>query len=358
MANDLKMTDNDTEQKVELRNCAFFDCEAGFQTDRFKKKEILLDFYGILDASLVDEKKDVNGKYKQDAIHFMIDYAYKNFKDELDAFLSDEKNIEKYQLKERRVYDDGRRKSMHIEPPLCSEDFKWDPMHPKYKYEKYEIYKMAYIALEVINQHGGVIPTAKIRALQNARKRHDVIVKAATEHPDELRAIGFNDEQIKAAKLHGRLPNGYNVHHKFNRFHTLGMEIDYNAAENLVVIKSQEFGKAEKYEHEKIHEYINAQNNAVKDKSQTAPLNLVWIPGCVYDPNRKMTAEEIKKQSAAEMRKVFKPKTAEERQKVEDIINNMTVPYPGAEAVVSVTAEKANNADMMRMMKRKNGYDK
>jgi len=285
-----------------LNNCVFFNCSVDFNNDELRKNAILLEYYGIIDPEV--------GK---GAVDFIIDYAYRNYPRELSRFLNSSENIKKYHLGQKG-------NQSHIE----FDDF--NVGNPNKEYTPYERYTMAYMAMEVIGVRAGIISPERMHDIQNEQKRKQFIMNTAIEHADDLRAIGFDEKQIETAKSEGTLPKEYNVHHKFHRYHLLDMEVDYNAPENLVIMRYDEKSKSNEFEHNRIHNFVNNEKR-LKEHSgnvgKSMNLDLIWVPGSVYNPNKELTPEEVKKQTEIEMRAVFKPKDETEQKKVDKIVSSM-----------------------------------
>jgi len=263
-----------------LPNCAYFDYKIGFQTDQMEKHKILIDYNGDRD--------------------FLSDFVFKNYPEKLLSVLHQPEN-RKYGLKPT--------------------DFKKNTFKAKNGYYRD---KMTKIVLDNFKDELMAIGVTndQIIAARNGGRRRSFVMKTAMEHADELRAIGLDETQIKDMEEFGRVPKGFNVHHKFNRFHTAQMGIDYNAPENMIIISCSQFDDY----HQKIHRHIDKQTDQISNKEGAqAVINLVWVPGCIYNPDKKMTEAEIIEQSAKEMRRVFKPQNEEEKQRVETAISTLNI---------------------------------
>ena len=272
-------TDNDN-----LPNCANFNCPVTFQTDSMEKHKILIDYNGDRD--------------------FLSDYIFKNYPDKLRSVLDKPEN-KKYELKA----SDFKRNKFKAQSGYCRD---------KMTKIVLDNFKEELMAIGVTND--------QIIAARNGGRRRAFLMKTAMEHADELRAIGMSKEQIKDMEEFGRVPENFNVHHKFNRFYCVQIGIDYNNPANLILIKKPPHDKLHAIENEKNgydRDGIKAYNQQIKEGG--AYITKIWPVGCVYNENKLMTETEIIEQTIAEMKQVFKPRNEKEKEWFDAAINTLRV---------------------------------
>ena len=256
-----------------IPNCAYFNCPISFQTDPMEKHKILIDYNGDRD--------------------FLSDYIFKNYPDKLRSVLDKPEN-KKYELKTT----DFKRNKFKAKSGYCRD---------KMTKIVLDNFKEELMAIGVTND--------QIIAARNGGRRRAFLMRTAMEHAHELRAVGMDKEQIKYMEEFGRVPEGFNVHHKFNRFYCAQIGIDYNNPANLILIKRNP--------HDKLHAIENVKNGYDQDgikaynqqiKEGGAYITKIWPVGCVYNENRQMTETEIIEQTIAEMKQVFKPRNKKEKE--------------------------------------------